>query len=830
LGFENVFKYVYLWNLIMAKFTVDDAKELFKNVEFVRNMGIIAHIDHGKSTLSDSLLSASGLIKEEIAGKARATDTREDEQERGITIKTTGISLGHWRGEEHYLINLQDTPGHVDFSGEVTSALKVVDGALVVVDAVEGVMVQTETVVSQALAERVRPVLMINKIDRLITEMKLPPEQAYEQFRKIINEFNILIETFALPEFKKEWQVDPVQGTVAFGSAYHRFGLTIPGLANVWAKRTGKPAEEFRKNFWVKANFVKGVLEPAYKIYQWSDENNIEKLKEIVKTLGLKIHDEVWLQSPKEMAKSILGKWMPVEKAVLDMVVDFLPSPIKAAKPVADGGYGRIKSAWSGDLESDEGKALQHCDPNGPVMIVLSKMILFRAKRVIAMGRIFSGTLRKGAKVTYFLPGYTEGSKERKQTTNIQGVFILMGKEVEEVDEIPAGNVVAIGGLRGAFAGSTVSSMEDVRPFKGLSFAVEPVVTVSIEAKNPRELPKLVEGMELIQLVDPSINAKINEETGEYLLSGTGELHLEIAVKDLQDMQNIEVKQSDPIVTFRESVSAASPEPALAKSPNKHNRLFVTAEPLSQGVIDAIESGEIGPYVDEKEVAAILRNNGWDKDESRKVWGLAPGEDGANIFVDRTKGVQYLRDVQEYIVQGFRWSATDGPLCGEPYHGIKFSITDCSLHEDTVHRGVGQIMPVARRACFGAILTAKPIILEPIYKININVPEKYLGPVYKVLSKRRGRIIDTKTKEGSPINIVVGEVPVSESIGINTELRSETSGYAFSQMIFSHWEKVPGDPTKKDGGLARQFVEATRKRKGMHNPLPPTPDEYIDKM
>ena len=814
----------------MAKFTVEDAVELFKDVEYVRNMGIIAHIDHGKSTLSDSLLSASGLIKEEIAGKARATDTREDEQERGITIKTTGISLGHTLNDQHYLINLQDTPGHVDFSGEVTSALKVVDGALVVVDAVEGVMVQTETVVSQALAERVRPVLMINKIDRLITEMRLPPAQAYEQFRKIISEFNVLVETYAHPEFKKEWQVDPKKGTVAFGSAYHRFGLTIPALAEIWAKKTGKPLDVLINNFWQKDNFVKGVLQPAYQIYQMSDEGNIEKLKEVVKALGLKLQDDVWLLSPKEMAKSILGKWLPVEKAVLDMVVQYLPSPIKAAKPVSEGGHGRIRSAWSGDSDSEVGQALQKCDPNGPVMVVLSKMILFRAKRVVAMGRIFSGTLRKGAKVTYFLPGYTEGSKERKQTTNVQGVHILMGKDVEEVDEIPAGNVVAISGLRGAFAGSTVSSLEDVKPFKGLTFAVEPVVTVSIEAKNPRELPKLVEGMELIQLVDPSIKAKINEETGEYLLSGTGELHLEIAVKDLQDMQNIEVKQSDPIVTFRESISGVTPEPALAKSPNKHNRLFVIAEPLSQGVIDAIEAGEIGPYVDDKEIANILRNNGWDKDDSRKVWGLAPGEDGANMFVDKTKGVQYLRDVQEYIVQGFRWSSSEGPLCGEPYYGIKFSIVDCQLHEDTVHRGVGQIMPVARRACYGAILTSKPIILEPIYKINVNVPEKYLGPVYKVLSKRRGRIVDTKTKEGSPINIVVGEVPVSESIGINTELRSETSGYAFSQMIFSHWEKVPGDPTKKDGGLARQFVEETRKRKGMHNINPPDPEEYIDKM
>jgi elongation factor 2 len=223
----------------MPKFTIEEAQKLLVNREFVRNLGIIAHIDHGKSTLTDSLLAASGLLAEKVAGEARATDTREDEQERGITIKTTGISLVHEMKDKMFLVNLQDTPGHVDFSGEVTSALRVVDGALVVVDAVEGVMVQTEVVTQQALAERVRPVLIINKVDRLITEMRMSPDNAYEQFKKIISDFNLLIETYAPPEFKKIWRVDPRQGTVAFGSAIHRFGLTIPALAEIWHEKTG---------------------------------------------------------------------------------------------------------------------------------------------------------------------------------------------------------------------------------------------------------------------------------------------------------------------------------------------------------------------------------------------------------------------------------------------------------------------------------------------------------------------------------------------------------------------------------------------------------------
>ncbi|MHA2325574.1 MAG: GTP-binding protein [Promethearchaeota archaeon] len=811
----------------MPKFTIEEAQKLLVNRDLVRNLGVIAHIDHGKSTLTDSLLAASGLLAEKVAGEARATDTREDEQERGITIKTTGISLVHDFEKKTYLVNLQDTPGHVDFSGEVTSALRVVDAALVVVDAVEGVMVQTEVVTQQALAERVRPVLIINKVDRLITEMRMTPENAYEQFKKIISEFNTLVETYAPPEFKKIWRVDPREGTVAFGSAIHRFGLTIPALAEIWHEKTGQPVDKLIKNLWMKNNFVSGVLKPTYEIYEKAEENDTESLQKVAKQLNLRVDEKVWLEPPKKIAKALLEQWLPVEKAVLDMVVKFCPSPFEAQK------Y-RYKSFWSGELESPEGKGLIECDTDAPVMIAISKMIPGRAKRIIAMGRIFSGTLKAGQKITALLPGYQPGSKERIFTTNVQQVSMLMGAKAEKVDMIPAGNIVALQGLRGATASTTVTSLDTVLPFKALSYAVEPVVTIAIEARSPSELPKLAEGLQLMELVDPSLKTKVNEETGEFLLSGTGELHLEIAVKDLQDLQNIQVSQSEPIVVFRESVREMSSQQSLAKSPNKHNRLWVRAAPLESDVIAIIESGKIHQYTDRKEMGRILRDDaGWDAKVGRKVLGMGPAESDPNFYIDATKGVQYLREVKDYLLQGFRWAGKEGPLCGEPFYGIKFMLEDVKLHEDPVHRGAGQTMPVSRRACFGAVLLAKPILMEPIYKIQVQVPEQYLGNVYKVLTKRRGRVIDTTKREGTPLNVIIAEVPVTESFGITTELRSETSGFAFSQMVFSHWEKVPGDPTKEEeqgGGLARKFVLETRKRKGFHNPNPPKPEDYYDKL
>ncbi|MFX0121014.1 MAG: EF-Tu/IF-2/RF-3 family GTPase, partial [Candidatus Hodarchaeota archaeon] len=562
-------------------------------------------------------------------------------------------------------------------------------------------------------------------------------------------------------------------------------------------------------------------------IYQKAEDNDLDSLKKVAKQLELRIDEEVWLEPPKRIAKALLEKWLPVEKAVLDMVVQFCPSPIEAQN------Y-RFKSFWKGKFDTPEGKSMLECDENGPVMIAISKMIPGKAKRIIAMGRIFSGTVRTGQKITALLPGYKPGKKERQFTTNVQQVSMLMGAKTEKVDSIPAGNIVALQGLRGATASSTITNLETTMPFHALSYAVEPVVTIAIEAKSPSELPKLAEGMQLMELVDPSLRTKINEETGEYLLSGTGELHLEIAVKDLQDLQHIEVIQSEPIVVFRESVKGVSYQQSLAKSPNKHNRLWVRAAPLDPTAIRLIEEGVIHQYSDRKEMANILRDEaGWDSKEGRRVWGMGPEEDDPNFYINATKGVQYLREVKDYIIQGFRWAAKEGPLCGEPFYGVQFLLEDVKLHEDPVHRGAGQIMPVSRRACFGAMLMAEPILLEPIYKVQVQVPEQYLGNVYKVLTKRRGKVIDTQKREGTPLNVIIAEVPVTESFGITTELRSETSGFAFSQMVFNHWEKVPGDPTKPEdegGSLARQFVIATRKRKGFHNPLPPKPEEYYDKL
>ena len=242
----------------MVNFTVSQIRGIMDKKANIRNMSVIAHVDHGKSTLTDSLIAAAGIIAGAKAGEARFTDTRQDEQDRCITIKSTGVSLYYELADEKvpegsdgnaFLINLIDSPGHVDFSSEVTAALRVTDGALVVVDSVEGVCVQTETVLRQALGERIKPVLMVNKLDRVFLELQLEPEAAYQAFARVIENANVIIATYE-DELLGDVQVYPDKGTVAFGSGLHGWGFTLTHFAEMYSQKFGVAKERMTKKLW----------------------------------------------------------------------------------------------------------------------------------------------------------------------------------------------------------------------------------------------------------------------------------------------------------------------------------------------------------------------------------------------------------------------------------------------------------------------------------------------------------------------------------------------------------------------------------------------------
>jgi elongation factor 2 len=715
----------------------------------IRDIGIIAHIDHGKTTMTDSLLAEAGLLSPKIAGEARALDYLEEEQKRGITIKTANISLLHEIGGTPYVVNLIDTPGHVDFTGKVTRALRAIDGAIVVVDAVEEVMVQTETVTRQSLEERVRPILFINKVDRLIKELKLTSDQVQRKLLRIIQDFNNLIDLYGESEYKNQWRVDPAKGTVAFGSALHKWGFTV----NI--------AQQ------------KGI-----------------KFSDIVDAY----HKDQWQE---------LQKTIPLHQAILDMVVKNLPNPVEAQK------Y-RVPKIWKGDLDSEVGQAMLNCDDNGPTALCLTSAQMDPHAGLIATGRMFSGTIQEGDQT--YLVGI-------KKDYRVQQVSMYMGAFREIVNRLVAGNIAALLGLDLARAGETLIDLayrDAMIPFERIKYVSEPVITIAVEPKRPQDLPRLVDIMHRLTIEDPNLVATINKETGEYLLSGMGELHLEIAAKFLKDYGGeLEILTSSPIVLYRESV-ARQGIVAMAKSPNKHNKFWIQVEPLEDKVIEMIEKGEITEEMGQKKIGTILYEEaGWTAHEARNVWTI---EEHKNILVDLTKGMQFLSEARDMIIAGFRWATQAGPLCEEPMRGVKAKLMDIQLHEELVHRGPAQIMPATRRAFLGSFLTAEPVLLEPVYKIGVSVPHQWVGEVTGIITRKKGRIVASEQK--GPITMINGYIPVSETFGLSAEMRSATSGHAFWQTQFDHWEKVPEN-------VALTVTKETRERRGLP-PEIPKPSNFID--
>jgi len=819
-------------------------------------MSVIAHVDHGKSTLTDSLVAAAGIISDRQAGDARFTDNRPDEQERGITIKSTGVSMYFELDQSRcppgsngtsFLINLIDSPGHVDFSSEVTAALRVTDGALVVVDCVEGVCVQTETVLRQALTERIKPVLMVNKLDRVLLELKLDPEEAFQSFARTIETANVIIATYN-DELMGDVQVFPEKGTVAFGSGKDCWAFTLTRFAEMYASKFGVQKETLVKKLWgdnyynpeskkwVKKNytedgkalrraFVQFILDPIYKMFETVMAGETAKYEKMMKSLNITLKPDEREFVGKPLLKIIMKRWLPASEAILEMMVLHLPSPVIAQK------Y-RVENLYEGPMDDPCATAIRGCDPNGPLMLYISKMVPTSDKgRFYAFGRVFSGTVRTGQKVRIMGPAYKPGGKTDLFLKNIQRVVLMMGHKAESVEDIPAGNTVGLVGVdQYLLKSGTISDHDDAHNIRVMKFSVSPVVRVAVEPKHPSDLPKLVEGLKRLSKSDPMVQCSI-EESGEHIIAGAGELHLEICLKDLQEEYcgGIELIQSPPVVSFRETVNAKSSEVCLSKSPNKHNRLFVTAEPLSKGLAEAIDEGKVNANDDPKNRAKILSTDfEWDVTDARKIWTFGPDGNGPNVLADISKGVQYMNEIKDSVVAGFNWATKDGPLCEENVRAVRFNMHDVTLHADAIHRGGGQIIPTARRVLYASMLTAEPRLMEPVYLVEIQCPESAMGGIYSTLNRRRGHVIAEEQKIGTPLYMVKAYLPVMESFGFTADLRSHTSGQAFPQCVFDHWQILNGNPLEV-GSKPNELVLATRKRKGLNEEIP-TLDRYLDKM
>ena len=714
--------------------TEQEFVKLMKQQDKIRNIAIAAHIDHGKTTFSDNLLAGAGMLSEETAGKQRALDFHEDEASRGITIDSASVSMIHNVKGEDYLINLIDTPGHVDFGGDVTRAMRAVDGCVILSCAVEGVMPQTETVVRQALKELVKPVLFINKVDRLIKEVKLTPEEMQKKFIDIINHVNNLIEQIAPEGYKEKWKVGVGEGTVAFGSAFHNWALS----------------------------------------FSYMKEKNIT-FKDVI--------DAYENDNYKELAKKA-----PLHEVVLNMVIEHHPNPVDAQK------Y-RIPKIWHGDVDSKIGKDLVNCDASGDAVFVPTKIVVDKHAGEIAAGRLFSGTLKQGDEVYMNLS---------KMATRIQQVSVYKGAQRLVVDEVSAGNIVGVVGLKNVFAGETVSK-EEMQPFEEIKHLFEPVVTKSIEPLKAADLPKLIEILKQIGKEDPSIKISINEQTGESLLAGMGESHLEIIENRIKSEKGLDVKTSPPIIVYRETVNKES-SAVEGRSPNKHNSFFIKVEPLEDDIYDLIKSGDLPEGRVKKKSEAVTRvlsdQLGWRSDEIRNVRHIYNG----NMLLDETRGEVHIGEVIEMIMDAFEMVMNEGPLAREPCMKIKVSLVDIKLHEDAIHRGPAQVYPAVRDAIKGAMKQGSPSLFEPLQVHMIECPENFMGTVTKLVGGKRGQMLDMG-QEGT-VSQIKAKIPVAEMIGWSNDLRSATEGRGTSSLMEQDFERVPTS-------LQDNIIMKIRTRKGL---------------
>jgi elongation factor 2 len=730
--------------MVRKEFVVEEITKIMGSIDLIRNVAIIAHVHHGKTALTDSLLANAGIISKTIAGQVLYTNYEAIEKDRRMTIKSAAISLGFAYKGKDYIINLIDTPGHVDFGGHVTRSMRAVDGVIIVVDPVEGIMPQTETVLRQSMKEKTKPVLFINKTDRLLTELRLTPEQTFERLLTLINNVNKLIEQYAPPEFAEKWKVSVELNSVAIGSATKKWAIS---------KRT----------------------------------------MEIHKTTFKEIFDLTAKQDEKK-----LQEVAPIDETILSMIVEHLPSPKEAQ-------IYRIPHLWHGDINSEAGVAMMHVDAKAKTCGIVFGISFDPRGGEVAIARIFAGTVRKGMELR--ISG--QNNPER-----LQQVGVFMGPDKVLVDQIPAGNIAALIGVKSANVGDTISE-EEIEPFEQITHYSPPVVTKAIEAKDSRDTTKLIEALRELSKSDFTLVVRIDPDTGEHLVSGMGELHLEIVETKLRDDFNVPIISSEPIVLYQEAIESKA-GPIEGKSPNKHSKFYVEVGPLPAGVVEAMNVGAIkeGKPKGQAAIEAMIKA-GLDRPTAKGVVDVS----NKCMLVDMTKGVQYMHEVMELLIDGFEEATKDGPLAREKCNGIMVSIVDATIHEDPVHRGPAQIIPAIRNAIYAGMLTAGVFLLEPYQKFTINIPQEYMSDIITMLQGKRGQM-GTISQDREQVSIIV-KLPVAEVIkGFSNDIRGETQGRAIWYAEYAGYEKMPPS-------LQNNVVRAIRKRKGQPEE-PPKPEQFMD--
>ncbi|XXH03104.1 hypothetical protein Hte_009495 [Hypoxylon texense] len=826
----------------------------------IRNIALVGDLHHGKTAFMDMLVLETHDISDRLEkrqGKKRDeqlryTDTHVVERERGLSVKAAPMSLvlQSTKGKSH-LFNIIDTPGHVNFVDEVAAAVRLVDGVALVVDVVEGVQVNTEQIIKHAVLEDIPMTLIINKMDRLILELRLPPSDAYFKLKHVVEEVNTIIEN-TRPGSGDKKRLSPEKGNVLFACSEMGWCFTLQSFAKMYADSfPGVNTEEFAKRLWgdvyfnpkkrtfsrkplpgeegAKRSFMHFVLEPIYKVFSHTISQSPDELKGVLATLGITLKPSQYKTDAKVLLKLVCEQFFGPSTGFVDMVVRNIPSPLEAAEH-------KLEQYYTGPLDTKVAQSMKKCDQDGPLVVHITKLFNSAdAKSFYSFGRVMSGIARPGMQVRVLGEGYSIDDEEDMAMATISNVYIAETRYNVETDGVPAGNWVLLSGVDNSIVKSativppTFEDDEEAYIFKPVTHFTEAVLKVAVEPINPSELPKMLDGLRKINKSYPLITTKV-EESGEHIILGTGELYMDCVLHDLRrQYADMEIKVSDPVTRFCETVDEMSATKCYAITPNKKNKITMVAEPLDDGIAEDIESGRVKLQDGARKVGKFFQDKyGWDLLAARSIWAFGPDEKGPNILQDDTLEVDktLLRSVRETIRQGFSWATREGPLCEEPIRNTKFRIMDVSLAQEAIFRGGGQIIPTARRTCYSSFLMASPRLMEPLYACSMTGPQDAVPVLYNVLARRRGHVLQDGPIAGTPLYRVSGLIPVIDSFGFETDVRIQTQGQAMVSLVFDKWQKVPGDPLDKEVVLrplqpadaqatARDFVLKTRRRKGL---------------
>lgn len=837
-------------DLPATSYNMEFLADLMDTPELIRNVTLCGHLHHGKTCFVDCLIEQTHPeIYSSDDKDIRYTDTLFTEQERGVSIKASPVTLVLPDSRnKSYLMNLFDTPGHVNFSDEVTAAFRISDGVVIFIDAAEGIMLNTERLLKHAIQEKLPVTICLNKIDRLMLELKLPPTDAYYKLRHTLEEVNSLLSVYS--EDETGVTVSPLLGNVCFASSYYRFCFTLGSFAKIYSDSFGGINDkEFARRLWgdiyfnsktrkftkkppsssSQRSFVEFVLEPMYKIFAQVVGDVDECLPRLCDELGISLTKEERKLNIRPLLRLVCNRFFGDFTGFVDMCVNFIKSPVDNAQT-------KIENIYTGGSDSDLVEHMCQCDPDGPLMIHTTKLYPTQdATSFHVLGRIMSGTLLANQEVRILGENYSLQDEEDSRFGQVGRLWISEARYKVEVNRVPAGNWILIEGIDQPIVKTStitdVSNSDEVYIFRPLKFNTSSVIKIAVEPVNPSELPKMLDGLRKVNKSYPLLTTKV-EESGEHIILGTGELYLDCVMHDLRKMYSeIDIKVADPVVSFCETVVETSSLKCFAETPNKRNKLTMIAEPLEKGLAEDIENEVVQITWPRKRLGEFFQTKyDWDLLAARSIWAFGPDATGPNILVDDTLPSEVdkslLGAVKDSIVQGFQWATREGPLCDEPIRNVKFKILDAVIAQEPLHRGGGQIIPTARRVAYSAFLMATPRMMEPYNFVEVMAPADCVSAVYTVLAKRRGHVTQDAPVPGSPLYTIKAFIPAIDSFGFETDLRTHTQGQAFCLSVFHHWQIVPGDPLDKSilirpleaqpaTHLAREFMIKSRRRKGL---------------